>query len=1560
MELSNADFQQIFNENPYNLIEPDDIFILFKNSTGKTGGILGKDILGVTDLTALQWNSTASFDTGDPTVYAGQWWISLIDANVGNIPTEGANWTQENKITAIVAKPWAAGIYENHYSIVTDGATIYRVKPSVVLPFNSQTTPSADATNWEAIGGGGGSGDMLKSVYDPTSKNASAFDMDQMDQGSTNKYVIQNQIDIISAVSTFKGSYADLSALNTAHPSGASGEFAHITGEKWFRYWAGSSWEVFGQEYISRHIYISSDDAQADDLNDGSNGGAPVRTWQRVNELVQPNSVIHVARESVFTISDFPTDLPFGGALLAGSFPTSLLPIAIGHGVESKWNNVKIIPYGTGKRWKIDLRYEVVKGVDITKEGGYTNVYKAVFTRVHSDVNPNTTYGGLWENNYYLEEVFNNHPNSPTGENAANLAAALTYIDANPGTFLFNYTEDPDNNVYYFHTTNSTSPITNPLVYKTRYFDFAFARDHGGGGGVDRAEVLIQGCEIIGNAHHNGAVYGENIHLKDVHIIQAPRHGLMVQGVLEDVRIFEPQLSAWGGYDFHGFPFVPGVRMDGTKYIRCEVIGFESSPNIGGFGSHAQAGSTNGQLEFIDCKVSNRTKVYDFQEGIERIIRIGGLHENNKAMESNLDAGAAGCITTVNGETYISSRGFQRRQLIKDDNIHKFYNCRLAWDSDLQFQIQNGDAAELHFYNCILVMNGAADTEGFLRLLSNGSSPLFVAHNCVIVNLDPTALELIEVESGSGFDSDKLDIDNCYLFNITVGGSTSPAAINGTYSAFTLNNVLENTTQPFISDPFTNEWGINPSSNAAGIIKEANKSFIYGEYNIPSVPQSTPADVTPPTFSSAPSSDNIAETSFDIDAQINENGTIYAVVVANGATAPTPAEVKAGTGSGGSGELATDSAADSGSGVTLNLTGLSGLTQYDCYVIAEDDSSNLQTSVTLVEVTTLAGAGEDADATSWLDSLTATPTAAERTAVDNLVKQLKLDNNWSELFDLRVYTQSPNMGEEAALRDFTNERDAVKDAGVDWEPDKGMNPQGVAFTKIDLNWNPETSGFDKDNSSMGIMYFETQSNDSKGLGHREGSGFPDLYVQDDISNNRIVWKSYGNSIEYDDGGGGFNMTARKLYSWKQFALESKGYEGGTELASNGDGTKADGTGDHFDLTQRGLASIVTDGFVMATFRGTKDVDLAALETAINDYYNELYPAVTLADLEPYFDYAHPAPSALKSGDVAITDGAPAIKLVDTIGGLSSLEYTGSGGQRTGFTSPIYKDDGGNNKYLEFPNLNDVIFTHPGSISPADAPPITMLLVIMQRKGENFESVMKTGGGGFNVKDNNGNWQFDRNTGTGASTDAATSGPDYKISANIITFENGSESWFKNSYLNDIYNSGNVTASVNFADDAIGVSTNVMEYNYYGRWLKVGTFTTKEVQEIISICRRLWTLDVAIHPDAENLTTEWDSGSKEWYVSADGGSSEWTPPGGSSIKWVECKTSKSFSDQDFIVESTHSTGSPGDATSFRLARGDYDILFPNNDGTDLVWLYPIITIPGFKGELRTRAKRDNIA
>jgi hypothetical protein len=188
-----------------------------------------------------------------------------------------------------------------------------------------------------------------------------------------------------------------------------------------------------------------------------------------------------------------------------------------------------------------------------------------------------------------------------------------------------------------------------------------------------------------------------------------------------------------------------------------------------------------------------------------------------------------------------------------------------------------------------------------------------------------------------------------------------------TATAQQTNTVIENGTGAVDFDSVATFGGTIETDNVTGLTAITGYKIHYfsrdsaGNESDPAITSefSTTAagDTTPPTFSAGPASANVSDTSFDITATLNENGTVYAVVVADGASAPSSAEVKAGTGSGGSGQLATDSAVDSGSGVTLNLTGLTASTAYDVYVVAEDDEGtpNLQASPTLVNVTTTSG-----------------------------------------------------------------------------------------------------------------------------------------------------------------------------------------------------------------------------------------------------------------------------------------------------------------------------------------------------------------------------------------------------------------------------------------------------------------------------------------------------------------------------------------------------------------------------------------------------------------------------
>ena len=102
-------------------------------------------------------------------------------------------------------------------------------------------------------------------------------------------------------------------------------------------------------------------------------------------------------------------------------------------------------------------------------------------------------------------------------------------------------------------------------------------------------------------------------------------------------------------------------------------------------------------------------------------------------------------------------------------------------------------------------------------------------------------------------------------------------------------------------------------------------------------------DTTPPTMASGYPTTLVGSTKILVVAKINEAGKLYGIAVANGSTAPTNAQVKAGTNYGtvtvvGTGSLLNVAA---NTEVLFTITGLSTGTNYDVYIVAEDNAGNL-------------------------------------------------------------------------------------------------------------------------------------------------------------------------------------------------------------------------------------------------------------------------------------------------------------------------------------------------------------------------------------------------------------------------------------------------------------------------------------------------------------------------------------------------------------------------------------------------------------------------------------------
>ncbi|GEM_PF-2511518 len=123
--------------------------------------------------------------------------------------------------------------------------------------------------------------------------------------------------------------------------------------------------------------------------------------------------------------------------------------------------------------------------------------------------------------------------------------------------------------------------------------------------------------------------------------------------------------------------------------------------------------------------------------------------------------------------------------------------------------------------------------------------------------------------------------------------------------------------------------------------------------NLQLVGVKTTADTAAPVNTTDyPQITTVTETGFDINASVDESANIYYIVVDKGSTAPTSAQVVAGTDYGvtviksGSISLLSNCVA------SKSITGLSAATEYDVYIVAKDYEGNLQSTPTLLQTAT--------------------------------------------------------------------------------------------------------------------------------------------------------------------------------------------------------------------------------------------------------------------------------------------------------------------------------------------------------------------------------------------------------------------------------------------------------------------------------------------------------------------------------------------------------------------------------------------------------------------------------
>ena len=145
-------------------------------------------------------------------------------------------------------------------------------------------------------------------------------------------------------------------------------------------------------------------------------------------------------------------------------------------------------------------------------------------------------------------------------------------------------------------------------------------------------------------------------------------------------------------------------------------------------------------------------------------------------------------------------------------------------------------------------------------------------------------------------------------------------------------------------------------------------------------------DTTPPAWIATwPQVAPLSATSLTVRAKINEAGTAYYVVLANGAAAPSAVQVKAGNGSTNSPALKSGSIPlSTNAEAVAPVTGLLTDSTYDVYSVAEDAVPNLQAVPSVVSVS--------------LTSLAAEPLISELVAVGSTLKDEDLAaQDWIEI-----------------------------------------------------------------------------------------------------------------------------------------------------------------------------------------------------------------------------------------------------------------------------------------------------------------------------------------------------------------------------------------------------------------------------------------------------------------------------------------------------------------------------------------------------------------------------------
>jgi len=184
--------------------------------------------------------------------------------------------------------------------------------------------------------------------------------------------------------------------------------------------------------------------------------------------------------------------------------------------------------------------------------------------------------------------------------------------------------------------------------------------------------------------------------------------------------------------------------------------------------------------------------------------------------------------------------------------------------------------------------------------------------------------------------------------NITVTLPFSVSKDNITFTSSIAYSVLETAATPTVYVRYS-PTATGPSSGNA-VISSAGAVSI----NVALTGTGVAGDVTPPiTTPTYPKTANATLTSIDLINNINEAGTTYYVLLPLGSAVPTPAQVKAGLNATGSAAFKSGSFANTANADAMTtVSGLTPGTTYSFFVVTQDITGNLQTTVSSIDAAT--------------------------------------------------------------------------------------------------------------------------------------------------------------------------------------------------------------------------------------------------------------------------------------------------------------------------------------------------------------------------------------------------------------------------------------------------------------------------------------------------------------------------------------------------------------------------------------------------------------------------------